>query len=194
MIPAIVVAEKFRHLKTVFVGAVVALAASQVMLYFGARDVFVLLAALVIFFSAFNVMEASLPSLITKVAPPDAKGTAMGLYSSLQFLGIFAGGIVGGWAHQTGGDAAVFALTAALALLWLAAAATMARPSYLTTRLLPIGDRTASDMESLAARLRQVPGVAEAVVVPEEKLAYLKVDSKSFDAAKAEALAGAPSS
>jgi len=144
---------------------------------------------LLVFFSAFNIMEASLPSLITKTAPPDAKGTAMGLYSSSQFLGIFVGGIVGGWAHQHGGGDAVFALTAALALAWLLAAATMKQPSYLTTRLVPIADGKARDAESLAARLRQVPGVAEAVVIAEEKLAYLKVDSKRFDAAKAEALA-----
>ena len=149
-----------------------------------------MLAALVIFFSGFNVMEASLPSLITKAAPPDAKGTATGLYSSLQFLGIFVGGIVGGWANQTGGSAGVFALTALIALAWLLAAATMAQPSYLTTRLVPIGD--GQNAESLAARLRQVPGVAEAVVIAEEKLAYLKVDSKSFDAAMAASLAGAP--
>ena len=83
-------------------------------------------------------------------------------------------------------------MTAALALIWLLAAATMAQPSYLTTRLVPIGDGQASDAEGLAARLRQVPGVAEAVVIAEEKLAYLKVDSKLFDAAKAEALASAP--
>ena len=97
-------------------------------------------------------MEASLPSLITKTAPPDAKGTAMGLYSSLQFLGIFVGGVVGGWANQTGGTPRFFALTAVLALLWLLAAATMAQPSYLTTRLLPIGDGQAGDAERLAAR------------------------------------------
>ncbi len=54
----------------------------------------------------------------------------------------------------------------------------MAQPSYLTTRLVPIGDGKAGDAESLAARLRQVPGVAEAVVIAEEKLAYLKVDSQ----------------
>lgn len=131
------------------------------------------------------------PSLITKVAPPDAKGTAMGMYSSLQFLGIFAGGIVGGWANQHGGSAGVFTLTAVLSLLWLLAAATMKQPSYLTTRLVAIGDGQAGDAESLAARLRQVPGVAEAVVIAEEKLAYLKVDSKSFDAKLAESLAGA---
>ncbi|HEX5212570.1 MAG TPA: MFS transporter, partial [Pseudolabrys sp.] len=162
---------------------------SQAMLYFGAGNLYVLLAAVTIFFSGFNVMEATLPSLITKAAPPHAKGTATGLYSSLQFLGIFVGGVIGGWAHQVGGIAAVFALTTVVALLWLAAAATMKQPSYLTTRLLPIGDSQASALD-LAAKLRQVPGVAEAVVIADENLAYLKVDSKSFDAAMAEALAG----
>jgi MFS family permease len=191
MVPAIIVAEKHRRMKGVFVGAVAALVVSQAMLYLGAHNLYVLLAALIFFFSGFNVMEASLPSLITKAAPPDAKGTATGIYSSAQFLGIFVGGVVGGWAHQTGGGAGVFALTAAIALAWLLAAVTMAQPSYLTTRLIPIGNGQASEPESLAAKLRQVPGVAEAVVIAEENLAYLKVDSKSFDAAKAEALAGA---
>jgi MFS family permease len=191
MVPAIIVAEKYRRMKGVFVLAVAALVVSQIMLYLGAGNLYVLLAALIFFFSGFNVMEASLPSLITKAAPPDAKGTATGIYSSLQFLGIFVGGVVGGWANQTGGSAAVFALTGVLALLWLLAAATMAQPSYLTTRLLPIGDMAASDPDLLAAGLRRVPGVAEAIVIVEEKLAYLKVDSKSFDAAMAKALAGA---
>lgn len=191
MLPAIIVAEKHRRMKGVFAGAVAALAVSQAMLYVGAGNLYVLLAALIVFFSAFNVLEASLPSLITKTAPPDAKGTATGLYSSAQFLGIFAGGIVGGWAHQSGGSAGVFALSGALALLWLVAAVTMAQPSYLTTRLVAIGDGQAGDVESLAARLRQLPGVAEAVVIAEEKLAYLKVDSRLFDATQAEALAGA---
>ena len=90
MVPAIVVAEKRRRMKGVFVACVAALVVSQAMLYAGSGNLTVLLLALVVFFSAFNVMEASLPSLITKTAPPDAKGTAMGLYSSLQFLGIFA--------------------------------------------------------------------------------------------------------
>ncbi len=189
MVPAIIIAEKHRRMKGVFVAAVAALALSQAMLYADAHNLYVLLAALVIFFSAFNVMEASLPSLITKAAPPDAKGTATGIYSSSQFLGIFIGGIVGGWANQTGGSAGLFALTAVIALIWLLAAATMAQPSYLTTRLVRIGD--GADAQTLAARLRQVPGVADAVVIAEEKLAYLKVDSKAFDAAMAESLAGA---
>jgi MFS family permease len=190
MVPAIVFAEKYRHMKGVFVTAVAALAASQIMLFFAAGNAFALVAALVVFFSAFNVMEASLPSLITKVAPAAVKGTAMGVYSSLQFLGIFVGGIIGGFAHQHGGSGAVFAVTAALALIWLFAAASMAQPSYVTTRLIPIAENAAADADGLAARLRQVPGVVEAVIVADENLAYLKVDAKSFDAAQAEALAG----
>lgn len=190
-VPAIIAAEKHRLMKTVFVSAVVALAASQILLVFAAQNLYALLIALTVFFSGFNVMSATLPSLITKSAPLDAKGTATGIYSSSQFLGIFIGGVVGGWAHQRTGDTGVFAMTSVLALLWLAAAATMARPSYLTTRLVRISDAQAARAEKLAASLRQMPGVAEAVVIAEEKLAYLKVDAKAFDAAKAEALAGA---
>jgi MFS family permease len=189
MVPSIIVAEKHRRMKFVFVSAVAGLVVSQVLLLADAHNVFVLLAAITIFFAAFNVMEASLPSLVTKTAPPEAKGTASGVYSSSQFIGIFVGGVFGGWVHQTAGDTGVFALTAGIALLWLLAAATMARPSYLTTRLVRIADGT--DLSSLAAKLSQVPGVAEAVVIAEDQLAYLKVDSKAFDAKQAEALAGA---
>jgi MFS family permease len=188
MVPAIVVAEKYRRMKSVFVASVAALFASQLMLIFGAGNLVVLLAAITLFFAGFNVMEASLPSLITKTAPPDAKGTATGIYSSLQFLGIFVGGVFGGWLHQTGGDVGVFALTAGLALAWLLAAATMGKPSYLTTRLLRI--EAGRDPASLAAKLKALPGVAEAIVIAEDQLAYLKVDSKIFDAAEAEAVAG----
>jgi MFS family permease len=190
-VPAIIAAEKYRLMKAVFVGSVAALAASQILLIFAAQNLYALLFALTVFFSAFNIMAATLPSLITKTAPADAKGTATGVYSSAQFLGIFLGGVFGGWAHQSGGDTRVFMLTAALALLWLAAAATMARPRYLTTRLVKISDAQAAHAEKLAAKLRQMPGVAEAVVDAGERLAYLKVDAKAFDAAKAEALASA---
>jgi predicted MFS family arabinose efflux permease len=78
--------------------------------------------ALVIFFSAFNILEATLPSLVSKIAPAAHKGTALGVYSSLQFLGIFAGGAAGGYFNQHGGSGAVFAFAIALALLWLIAA------------------------------------------------------------------------
>ena len=140
MVPAIIIAEKHRRMKAVFVAAVAALVVSQCMLVLGKDDVYIVLAAITLFFAGFNVMEASLPSLVTKTAPPEAKGTATGIYSSSQFLGIFIGGVVGGWVHQTAGDGGVFACSAGLALLWLLVAATMKQPSYLTTRLIRIGE------------------------------------------------------
>ncbi|MFI4907002.1 MAG: MFS transporter [Steroidobacterales bacterium] len=125
MVPAILVAERYRRMKTVLVGAVAALAVSQLMLALGGQDPYLLLAGLVLFFAGFNVMEASLPSLVTRTAPAGSTGTATGIYSSSQFLGIFAGGVIGGWVHQAAGTAAVFLFAAAIASLWLWVAATM---------------------------------------------------------------------
>ena len=125
MVPAIVLGERYRRMKSVLVGAVAMLAASQLMLAFLAQSPHVVLAALVVFFAGFNIMEASLPSLVTKAAPAGSTGTATGIYSSSQFLGIFAGGIVGGWVHQAAGTVAVFLFGAAVAIVWLLVAATM---------------------------------------------------------------------
>jgi MFS family permease len=129
MVPVIILAERRRRVKAAVVGAVAAMAASQLMLAVGGSDTYVLLAALVVFFSGFNIMEASLPSLVTKTAPRGATGTATGIYSSSQFLGIFAGGVVGGWVHEAAGTTAVFLFAAAVAIAWLLVAATMRGPA-----------------------------------------------------------------
>lgn len=129
MVPAIIVAERYRRLKSVLVIAVAALAASQLMMAAGGQDAYVLVGGLVVFFSGFNIMEASLPSLVTKTAPAGSRGTATGIYSSSQFLGIFAGGAIGGWVHQAAGTAAVFLFACAVAVVWLLVAATMRGPA-----------------------------------------------------------------
>jgi MFS family permease len=116
---AVVRDDNARRANAVFIGAVVALAISNALLLFGGGNAVVLVAALVVFFSAFNILEASLPSLISKAAPAAAKGTALGVYSSLQFFGIFAGGVIGGWADQHLGRNGVFALSTGLTVLWL---------------------------------------------------------------------------
>jgi predicted MFS family arabinose efflux permease len=88
----------------------------------------VTIGALVVFFTGFNLLEATLPSLISKVAPAGVKGTAVGVYSSVQFLGTFAGAAVGGWLSQRHGATAVFAFCLVLTAAWLAVALTMAAP------------------------------------------------------------------
>ena len=96
MVPAIIVAETRGRMKAVFVSGVAVIGVSLLSLAVlsGAIAAAVALAA---FLTAFNVMEALLPSLVTKFAPAEAKGAATGVYSSSQFFGIFAGGAGGGW-------------------------------------------------------------------------------------------------
>ncbi|HEY1892511.1 MAG TPA: MFS transporter [Steroidobacteraceae bacterium] len=129
MLPAIIVAERYRRMKSALVAAVAALAVSQVMLAVGGSDRYILLAGLVVFFAGFNIMEASLPSLVTKTASVGSRGTATGIYSSSQFLGIFAGGVIGGWVHEVAGTPAVFLFAAAVAIVWLLVAASMRSPA-----------------------------------------------------------------
>jgi predicted MFS family arabinose efflux permease len=129
MVPVVIVAEKSGRMKEVFLATILTLAGSLLALAVGSSNAIVVAASLVIFFAGFNSMEALLPSLVTKTAPAEAKGTATGIYSSSQFLGIFVGGAVGGWVLATGGDRAVFGFAVTLALFWLFLAATMHRPS-----------------------------------------------------------------
>jgi hypothetical protein len=180
MVPFVILAEKRRQMKTVLLGAVAALAAAQCALYLfsGLAGI---VAAMVLFFVAFNLLEATLPSLVAKTAPAAAKGTAMGFFTTWQFFGAFAGGLLGGVAHHSAGINGVFLLGAGAAVVWWLVAAGMSEPRYLSTRLVhvDVADETAA--ERLTAALLQVPGVAEAAVVVEEGAAYLKVDAQALD-------------
>jgi predicted MFS family arabinose efflux permease len=181
MIPFVVVAERYRRMKPVFVGAVAIAALAQIGLMLpGATGTRVFL-LLVVYLAAFNVLEASLPSLVSKVAPSQSKGTAMGIYSTAQFLGAFVGGATGGWTLAQGGPRAVFAVCAGALGLWVVFAATMKKPRYLASRLIAVGPIDPSAAGALSARLLAVPGVAEAMVVAEEGVAYLKVDRATLD-------------
>lgn len=129
MVPAIILAERGGWMKEVFIIAILVLLAAILALGSAGRDATVILVALTLFFAAFNSMEAMLPSLVTRFAPPHAKGTATGVYSSLQFLGIFVGGAVGGLADSLGGPRGVFAFAGLVAVGWLAIALAMPHPT-----------------------------------------------------------------
>lgn len=183
MIPLILQAERKGRMKQMFVLAVAVLALSQGLLAVSLHSLWSIVAALVVFFTAFNFLEASLPSLISRVAPADSKGTAMGVYSSSQFLGAFVGGTMGGWLHGELGPSGVFWFCTVVALGWLLFAASMRAPRNLRSYLLRVGDVDEQGARRLVLGLSQVPGVAEAVVVAEDGIAYLKVDSQSLDEA-----------
>ncbi len=183
IIPFIILAEKRRQLKAVFMGAIATLALVELGLTALPDTVWEMTVLLLVFFTAFNLLEATLPSLIAKLAPPDAKGTAMGVYSSSQFLGAFAGGAMGGWLNGQVGPHGVFAFATLGALAWLLVAWTMREPPYLSSYLLPVGILDEVEARLLTLRLMEIPGVAEAAVVGDEGVAYLKVDRRTLDEA-----------
>ena len=129
MVPAIIMAEKKGRMKQIFNSAIALLLVVQVGLYFeGSAGMWPLAILLTLFFVAFNVLEATQPSWISKIAPPHAKGTALGIYNTLQSVGVFLGGALGGWLAQNVGSGSVSMLGGGLALAWLILAAGMKAP------------------------------------------------------------------
>jgi predicted MFS family arabinose efflux permease len=122
MFPFIILAEKKQQMKRVFVGAVICLFIAQIMIFTGQSYEWMIAFGLFIFFTAFTLLEALLPSLISKIAPPSHKGTAIGFYSTCQFLGIFVGGVLGGWFYGQYQVLGVFIFCGILTLIWLAIA------------------------------------------------------------------------
>ncbi|ADJ29798.1 MFS transporter [Nitrosococcus watsonii] len=181
MVPFIILAEKKRRMKEVFIGAVAVLGLAELAWRFFHPSLAGTIIALWLFFTAFNLLEATLPSLVSKQSPAGSKGTAMGVYSTCQFLGAFAGGWAGGAVYGYFGFEGVFTFCAGIVALWLIFAATMQPPQYLRSQTLSIGKVNPDEAQLLAKRLAQVTGVADVVVVAEEGVAYLKVDSERLD-------------
>lgn len=181
ILPFVRQSDRRGRTKEVFVGAVILLLASEIGLYFGHRAQGPLYLMLLLFFTAFNYLEASLPALVSRIAPADRKGTALGVYSMSQFLGIFLGGAIGGWLYGGFGASGVFLLCIAVGVAWLPLAWRMSRPRNLSSHMLNVGRLTPAEAAQLTARLVGVAGVAEAVVVFEEGIAYLKVDPQALD-------------
>ncbi|NJD23837.1 MAG: MFS transporter [Betaproteobacteria bacterium] len=128
MVPAIIAAERRDRMAPVFRGAIALLLVVQLGLLFAGGSLWTLGLWLLLFFVAFNILEATLPSLVSRTAPPAAKGAALGVYNTTQALGLFVGGALGGYIAQRFGDNAVFAACAGLAVLWSLLAASMNFP------------------------------------------------------------------
>lgn len=193
MVPFIIYGEKKRKMKRVLLGAVAVLLLTEVFFWQWADNLHGLVTGTVIFFTAFNLLEASLPSLVSKVSPAGGKGTAMGVYSTSQFLGAALGGIIGGWLFQHGGLSMVFLGCALLCAVWLVIALRMNEPPYVTSLRMPLSPEAVRE-SGLTERLMAVPGVTDAVVVADEAAIYIKLDTKILDRATLERLVNPTSS
>jgi len=128
MVPPLLAAERHGRSRRLFLGSIALLVAMQVGLTWWATGLVTIAAWLLGFFVAFNLLEAAIPSLVTRVAPPQARGTALGVYNTTQAFGLFAGGALGGWAASAFGATGVFLGCAVLGLAWAAVAAGMRIP------------------------------------------------------------------
>lgn len=183
LVPAIIYGERHGRMKQVFVGAVALMLAAQIGLAFSLEAFWGIVVALLAYYVAFNILEASLPSLISKIAPPEAKGTAMGVYNTSQALGLFFGGMAGGWLAQHLGFAAVFAFCAGLMVVWLWLALGMTPPPRVKTQMLHIGPMDELEAKRLATRLAVFAGVEAVSVLPQEGTVMLKVRQTGWDEA-----------
>jgi MFS family permease len=188
MVPAIIWGEKKYHLKTIFLGAIALLFVAQVGLALLTQDINTLLMILLLYFVGFNVLEATLPSLISKIAPADSKGTAIGVYNTTQSFGIFVGGVLAGGLFEHFGISVVFIVCAVAVFIWLLLAITMQAPQAVKTQMFHIGEHWHGDALALSTKLAGLFGVKEAIVVIDERVAYLKVAQNGWDEAGARGL------
>jgi MFS family permease len=188
MIPFVILAEKKRKMKQVFLGAIGFLVLAELGLSQFHDTLLGIIGFLAVFFCGFNLLEATLPSLISKTAPADLKGTAMGAYSSCQFMGLFMGGVIGGWFNGRYGVTAVFLFCAVAAFSWFIVSLTMNPPRYLANMLISLDNLSEQTSKEFVSRLLAIVGIVEVTVHNEEAVAYLKVDSQLLDKDQLQAL------
>ena len=185
MIPAILYADRRNRPKPVMIGAIALLMVVELALgALGGLAGYAL--AMLAFFVAFNVLEALLPSLVSRLAPAYARGTAIGLYNTTQTLGLFFGGLLGGWLAKNFGTGAVYVSCALLSLLWLLAALGMrplpsVRGAVNDVSSLTFTIASGVNLEGLSEALARVRGVREAEVLAHERIARLKVVAGHWD-------------
>ncbi|GLS82322.1 MFS transporter [Paraferrimonas haliotis] len=189
MVPLIIYSVKRNAMKATFQFALTMMVAALLLMGYLPHSLWALAAALLMFFIGFNFLEASLPSLISKFCPTGEKGSAMGVYSTSQFLGAFLGGLLGGGAYQMVGASGVFFGGALLLIVWLVLTMGMQTPKLLKTFTLTANVTDKAQAQALLTELNGLNGVVEAIVVLEENAAYLKVDDQ-FDLSQARAVLG----
>lgn len=187
MIPFLTYAEKKRQIKIVFLTSVIITSLCQFMLIFTYQYWLAICSFMFIYFVGFNILEASLPSMISRQASAESKGTAMGIYSSSQFLGIFAGGAIAGVIYQFWGSQGIFIVNSIIGLAWSVITFYIKPLAYQLTLILTY-DSITQDAPALSDKLRLLPGVTDVAVSEEENTIYLRIDKALYKTGSAEHL------
>ena len=179
MMPAIIVGEKRNLLKPVFIGAVALMLLAQLCFAGLISSFWGMLFSLFAYFVAFNILEASLPSLISKLAPAAAKGTAMGVYNTAQSLGVAVGGLVGGYLAHHYSYSVVFMFCAVLMSIWLLLTFSMKTPPSVKTKMYHLEETSEARANELTKTISALPYVHEAVAIAKESILIVKIKNQS---------------
>ena len=180
LIPSIVISEKKKKTKVALLGAILLCNLSQLGLLQADLSFWSFMLAMVVFFWGFNLLEATLPSLVSKTCNPGNKGAAMGVFSSSQFLGAFAGGSASGVILQRYDASGVFLFAAIMLTLWFLVAFSMRKPDHRPSYSFSVGVMGTQQAAEVAQQLQDFEGVLDAAVIAEQGVAYLRIDKQRF--------------
>ncbi len=181
MVPFIVIGEKKRMIRPIMIGAVALLFVAQGMIWANQANLMWLIASVLLFFMAFNYLEATMPSVVSRIAPAGSRGTAMGAFATCQFLGAGLGGIIAGLAYQMWGGTGIFVVGAIATAIWWLLSVTMNNPPYVSSIVLDLYPVVPSEANRMSNRLAAVTGVKDVTLIVEEQTAYLKIDKQQLD-------------
>ena len=190
MAPLLILGMRRERTFWVFRSAIFIVLVGQCVLFSGADQAISLIAGLVCFFVGFNLLEAMLPSLMTRLSPGYAKGTAIGVYNTFEFAGVFVGGALGGILLGLFGSSGVFAFCVLATLMWLLVASTGRTPQLRNSVTLRLDGEIDLASRSIEHSLGALNGVDEVTVLPKVCVAYLRVDESCFDPKQAHAVPG----
>lgn len=181
MVPFMIAAIRKQKERQMFSAAVLLLTISLVSFWLLSGTMWQLILLVLLFFTAFNYLEATMPSILSRIAPAGVKGTVMGIYSSSQFMGAFVGGVVGGAVASQYGEKTIFIVMAGICLLWFVISLGMQALKKSKSFSFATSIHCEIEADRIAEQIIAMPGVVEATLVQDDAVAYLKLDDKVAD-------------
>ncbi|WP_333703607.1 MFS transporter [Vibrio hepatarius] len=182
MLPLVIAAEAKGLMKHVLTIVITIIGLATVAMEW-ASNVWLFGVTVCLFFVAFNTLEATLPSVVSKLAPVGYRGTAMGVFSTHQFMGAFVGGAGGGWLLQNTSMTMLFSIIGGIWLLWAVVSAWQPAPKQVTSMAFSVVAHTEDGVQQLTEEIMAIQGVEDMQIFMDEQTAYLKVDKKQLDKA-----------
>ena len=188
MLPMIILSSRKKLLMRIFRAAICLILFAQCLLMWRPLGVAGMTICLFFFFWGFNLLEAMLPSLVSRVAPAAGKGSAMGVYNTFQFMGVFLGGFLGGYIYGAAGVFAVFAVCGLLLVAWIWVVQTSPPLRLLDSLVVTLKAPVEGQLDEIQHDFEAVDGVEEVIIIADEKTVYLKVDKELLDQAALDAI------